>query len=485
MSSTPSQLVRYMGPGIDKLMSMPWFQIAQEYFANPPEIDIIEITPTQPQILNVLDELLSYINRNYDNLVEELIESPKNRLSNSQIANALRKIQSLLDKIDPHKLTKSQRHSMRKHIEISPIGKHVLTGFYEDLKSRDLIDPDLELILNPFTSLINLAEIYAQCDEYTMIRYSVPELGIYRSKLHLYYPESKRNQYITIEQTSGKGMGEKSWLSDAIHRICFFNKLLNTQKQPRGIHVFLCEFRKEFMRVQGKEDLVFTSSEINTGVCNMVDIIITRSEESLKTLFHELIHFHSLDFKHALHDKICERIFNIDTQQSSFNLFEAHTECMASILHCITRTPSDMTQDFNKIFTYQVWYTIKKAAQILTINNCSALSEFIHLDTVNSPSPISIASPRQGDDSDKCQPLKESTNVFSYFFVKTFIYLGLAEWLDGCCNARTCKFIDTEESHKNLLEIIKSGASNPLLYKLIDSRIDKEEDTSLKMVWIK
>jgi hypothetical protein len=208
----------------------------------------------------------------------------------------------------------------------------------------------------------------------------------------------------------------------------------------------------------------------------MTDIIITRAEESLKTLLHELIHFHALDFKHATHDEFCAGLFNITTEQSSFNLFEAHTECLASILHCLTRAiPShhlaqptkdkEFSTNFHRIFLAQIYYTMRKAAQILAASGCDSYAEFI------TPSA-----------HEKCQ-LRENTNVFSYFFVKSFIYLGLQDWLAGCCDKRTARFLDTtsglisrQEEGTNggqeiLKQIIQNGYQNRILQKVIDTEI--------------
>ena len=469
-NEVPHTLKQHMNPQIHELLETRWFQTAREYFTTPPQIHIISVETKEVELLNIIAELRDYL--------AELPDSP---------SSTGPKIRAILAKIDPRRITRTQRRALRKYIEISPLGREILKGFYTKVVADGKIAPEMELIFNPYTSLVNLAEIYAQCSEYSQVKYSVPELGIREAQIHLYYPAAKRDEYLPPDS---------KWLPDALTRICFFNRLLGTKKQPRAIHVFLADFRKEFMQVSGKADLVFTPSEINTGVCDMTDIIITRAEESLKTLLHELIHFHSLDFKHAAHDQFCAGLFNITTEQSSFNLFEAHTECLASILHCITRSVPPLTQlqsqsqsqsqsqpqidkefavEFRKIFTTQIYYTMRKAAQILATSGCSSYGEFIN------PSA-----------ADKCQ-LRENTNVFSYFFVKSFIYLGLREWLTGCCDPSTARFLDTQGAsggQQTLKTIIQMGYKNKVLQKVIDSTIRESgkqpinaADNSLKMVF--
>ena len=465
---TPLALTRHMIPQIQELLAAKWFQTAREYFTNPPEINIIAINTKDIKLLDILGELREYLSSS-DNVVLPLSQDNPSIANNDKY---LRKIRGILDNINPKNITRIQRRALRKYIEINPLGREILKGFYSKIIEDGKIVQEMELIFNPYTSLVNLAEIHAQCTEYSLVRYSVPELGIQQATIHLYYPAEKRNEYLAQQKIG------LTWLPDALSRICFFNRLLGTKKQPRAIHLFLANFRKEFMHVSGKSDLVFTPSEINTGVCNMTDIIITRSEESLKTLLHELIHFHELDFKHAVHDELCSGLFNITTEQSSFNLFEAHTECIASILHCLTRTVGESQAKqqtdkefitiFQRLLIAQIYYTMCKSAQILSTSGCYSYDEFI------TPS-----------DRQKCQ-LRENTNVFSYFFVKSFIYLSLKEWLISCCDQGTARFIDTHDGQETLKQIIQSGYENKIPMKIINTEIlknhTKTADKSLKMM---
>ena len=88
-------------------------------------------------------------------------------------------------------------------------------------------------------------------------------------------------------------------------------------------------------------------------------------------------------------------------------------------------------------------------------------------------------------DRQKCQ-LRENTNVFSYFFVKSFIYLSLKEWLISCCDQGTARFIDTHDGQETLKQIIQSGYENIILMKIINTEIlknhTKTADKSLKMM---
>lgn len=462
---TPLSLIRHMGPQIQELFAAPWFQTAKEYFTNPPVIHILSIDTKEILLLDILGELRNYLTD--PDIVFHVLQ--ENHISSNN-DRYLAKIRAILNKIDTKHITRIQRRALRKYIEINPLGRVILKGFYEKIVADGKIAPEMELIFNPYTSLVNLAEIYAQCSEHSLVKYSVPELGIQEARINLYYPAKKRDEYLAQELGADTLLNNRqlAWLPDALRRICFFNKLLGTKKQPRAIHIFLANFSKEFMHVSGKEDIVFTPSEINTGVCNMIDIIITRSEESLKTLLHELIHFHELDFKHPTHDEFCAGLFNITTEQSSFNLFEAHTECLASILHCLTRAVMPLTQsqyqidkEIRRLLIKQIYYTMKKVAQILATSGCDSYVEFI------TPT-----------DKDKCQ-LRENTNVFSYFFVKSFIYLGLQDWLLGCCDQKTARFlVDTDNtnsplsSQEMLKKIIQDGYQNKILTKIINNHIN-------------
>ena len=78
----------------------------------------------------------------------------------------------------------------------------------------------------------------------------------------------------------------------------------------------------------------FKTININTAVTNGLDIIIYRCEELLKSVFHELIHFHNLDFRNTPKQLITylKTTHNINSG-NQYIVFESITEVLANILN--------------------------------------------------------------------------------------------------------------------------------------------------------
>lgn len=443
-----------LDPQIEFLASRDWFQKLQHDIIPSIERDtrIDNITThTSPGVLNILDHLYQFIKSND---IPTGVDTA--RLSD------LRKLLSRLSSQGFRQLSRVDRYNIRRMLEIDPIGSAIKNEFFAYLRKQpDLITQESELLLNPFTSIINLAEIYRQVRSHTIVNWSC---GARIQGL----PDALEFYSDTAEGPS------KHEVIEYCQRLALFCQLLNTRKIPKHVTVYLIDYKKEFMQVKSRPDLIFTSSEINTGVCDGVSIIISRREESLKTLIHELVHFHDLDFKHDVPqlDTIVQRVTNnnVSTTQTGqsgnaiFNLGEAHTECLASIIHLLIRGRT--TERFAVLFKQQVLYTLAKQAGIMRVSKCNTLT-------------------------DKQCHIRESTNVFSYFFVKSYLYFNLRLWLEGCCTESLPKFKSNQQTaFEQLSKILESGSTDPLIQACVrdlsllktENLTKKRIDNSLRMV---
>lgn len=440
--SLTTRIYERLDPGLEYLIHQPWFRdlhariipmIQQET-----RIDNLT-THTAPKVLNILDYLLRYLSN-------ESTDHNSNRVT--QLIKLLRRLSSH----GFRRLTRTDRYQLRRLLEIDSKGSTVKQGFFEYLRNQpDLITPDSELLLNPFTSIINLAEIYCQVRSHTVVNWSCGrEVEGLPDALEFY-----------SDSPTGPDRYE---ILEYCQRMALFNIFLNTKRLPKLVTVYLIEYKKEFMQVKSRPDLIFTSSEINTGVCDGVSIIISRREESLKTLIHELVHFHDLDFKHEVPrlDAVVQQVTanNVSTTQTSelgtakFNLGEAHTECLASIIHLLIRSGSLMDR-FTELFRKQVIYTLAKQAAIMRVSRCTDLT------------------------TPQCH-IRESTNLFSYFFVKSYLYFNLHEWLEGCCSKGLPKFRHNQhQAYTSLGRILESGAKDPLIKEAIQDLSNTSSSTNL------
>jgi hypothetical protein len=236
------------------------------------------------------------------------------------------------------------------------------------------------------------------------------------------------------------------------------------------------------MAAKGKDPLVYTSSEINTGVCDMVNIAVTRSEEALKTVLHELFHFYDMDFKHThvRHEAKLTAQYNINNKLDSLNLFEAYTECITSIVNIVCwiyftlpftggkgNANANTNYELDKqlladMFSGQIIYTMYKLAKILKLNKCQAFMD------------------------STCQ-LNQTTNVASYFLFKLFLYFDLTTLSDKCIARETPKFIDTKTSVAEFTNIIFNGSGNKVLETIMNyllETVNFETITSARMTCV-
>jgi hypothetical protein len=261
------------------------------------------------------------------------------------------------------------------------------------------------------------------------------------------------------------------YLRQLVVYICLYPYLLGHAKLdagPNNISLYLVNFPKKFMAAKGKDPLVYTSSEINTGVCDMVNIAVTRSEEALKTVLHELFHFYDMDFKHTHipNEAQLTAQYNINNKLNSLNLFEAYTECMASIINIICwsyfnnsssstiRTENVLNKDIIcTMFSEQIIYTMYKLAKILKLNKCQ-----VFMDST-------------------CQ-LTQTTNVASYFLFKLFLYCDLVTLAKTCIESSIPKFIESHTSTACLMGIISQGSQNKTVGNIINYLLESTNNIS-------
>ena len=265
------------------------------------------------------------------------------------------------------------------------------------------------------------------------------------------------------------------------------------------------------MQIKNKKDIIFTPSEINTGVTNGRQIIITRFEEALKTIVHELIHYHDLDFKDIpkFLSQYCLKKFQIqDTLKDLnnnpvLNIFEAYTEAFASIINCMffsylnpinselnLQTTKELIKYNTRIknslknhISHQILYTIVKICSILKVIGCSSLFQFSNN---NKPS---LSESHKTNINNQCSVgLVEETNVFCYYFIKLYFYMYLDELFIKNTKINIGKFIISVENFNNLKVIIEKGSKNKFINELVTNILNSKnqkinkEDKTLKMV---
>jgi hypothetical protein len=182
--------------------------------------------------------------------------------------------------------------------------------------------------------------------------------------------EYKLNKYTTIYIITDGEFSEQHHIFNIVRWISRYSK-------PKKLDLFI--FLTPFKKIIKHKGQVLTRNEINSGVCSKYKgwVQIFRSEELLKVLIHELLHYYNLDCNTT--DWI-DDILPIKTPCDPLLLNESITEAMAIILH--TYYYSEITnsaQDFKLLLRKEITYSKKMHDIILYHNNVKTFNELFNV----------------------------------------------------------------------------------------------------------
>ena len=212
-----------------------------------------------------------------------------------------------------------------------------------------------------------------------------------------------------------------------IARLLFFNQYLNVATLP-NFRIFFCPNEKEMPTQRSKNMAIFSPNNVNTAVTNGKDIIIWRQEELLKSIVHECIHSHKLDFHFNNYpDRLLKdfKRYNI-TSESEMRISEAYTEVMANFLNIIfTSTSLHLkkntlwtmpSENFKKHFQQEIKFSLFNSSKILTFLECRQWSDF--------------------KDKKNKYTLHQTSSVFSYYIIKSIFLFNLHHILSNNKNKK-------------------------------------------------
>ena len=471
-----TQLESRVNAGLRQLISQPWPLKIWSFLKEIPTI-ITGIAISNPaEILparrfNILAELLSFIEGQHE-LVANITPADLDR-----ICRILKVIVS--NQARGRKITKTQRYMIRKYLEVQEAGIKLVNAFIEHVISQNIIQPETELLLNPYTSILNLNEIYMHVNTRYRVTYK-------------FAGSSHKNIYIYLDNNNTslvQRVTNPVYLQELVARTCLFPYLLDSKEIPASICLYLVDYRKEFLSLASKEPVVYTSSEINTGVTDGVNIAITRQEESLKTVLHELCHFYRMDFRTvntALESRLT-KLLNINNKLDTLNLFEAHTETMASFINILfwcwfhggdasqmqeIKTKTALLDLVTKPMLDQVSYTFYKMARVLKASNCTV--------GMGLQSHASVDGTKLSDSKGTGCQITQTTNVVSYYIIKAFFYLYLDELGKYCLDPATGKFTENPVSLARVETIITRGLNSKLVASILEYLLRKKSGRAIK-----
>ena len=202
--------------------------------------------------------------------------------------------------------------------------------------------------------------------------------------------------------TNNKGI-KYNIIRKIVARILFFNSYLNSTKTPI-FRIYTCPMKK----LLPKKNCIFTPNNINTAVTDGHTILIYRSEELIKSIGHECIHFHGLDYHDDVSHILDTSSYSVENKNGQMLFFEATTELLANLLNAII-TAIETKKSVSECINIERNFALEQHCKILLHCGCDTWNDFLN---------------GNGD-----AKLVESTSVLAYFILKTQLLWNLEKVL--------------------------------------------------------
>jgi len=445
----------------------------------PPFIDIFKYLITQQEFISKFtpDEQMQLLNK----FALYIPETIKPTINTTNTKNKIKyKIYKYLAK------SKLGNKLLKTYQSISSALQNELNTKYPSLQFHSLL-------INNFTSLEIIEDLELRMKKIIIFSFH------WNSKkydnlvyLYLYDDTLGGSSGSGSSGSSGSGSGSGSSNNKYIEklgynillRILFFNILLDTDVLPNKFIIFLTDKKKEI-----DDDVIshmhFKTININSAVTNGHDIIIYREQELLKSIFHELIHFHNMDFR-AIPKTIIEYLIKTHNikPDNEYLLYECVTETLANIFNNIFISRD--INEFNRNLTNEILFSTMQVAKILKICKYKTWNEFAllkhnearpklspkHKHTTTHTTQLHLHNDKTHFKQDSC--------VLSYYILKFYIMLNLDTYFKSCLDTKLM-FIKTENSFNSLINIFDTSRNNIELLEIINSILsNKSKKSNLK-----
>jgi hypothetical protein len=375
------------------------------------------------------------------------------------------------------------KNDIYRALHNSPAGNK-LADAYAYASAKRLIDltqqfPTTDfhsLLFNSFTSYTILELIESQMNHVTIC--TLTHNGKqYPNFLYIFHHSRPRISKLT--KTSVLDVVEINQIAENIlRRVVFLGELINSTALPNRLIIFLTDAKKKIDDAL-EHNYHFRAMNVNTAVTNMRDIIIYRREELYKSIFHELIHFHNLDFKRLpieintmLLDYI-HRTHNISSA-NEYLLYEAITESLANTINAAYLSRG--IKEFRINLAREIMFSTFQAAKILRLCGYNSWGEF----TLLAGAGASTGASADGIKRDmEGKQWRQDSCIFSYYILKLYILLNLDDYWSHLLDARM-KFQTSKSHFTYLLDIFERGRNNFGLKKIMDYLLLAESGIKLK-----
>lgn len=192
--------------------------------------------------------------------------------------------------------------------------------------------------------------------------------------------------------------------------LCYAMRSLSSSDSKIVIRFVYTPFKKEYP----PKGQPITQDNVNTGsALSGVFINLWRSEEILKVLIHELVHYLNLDVPHEYNNKLLDYYSKFTSLDGFDSPCEAYTELIAVLVHSIficLEKGKKTKEDIKKCIEDEIQFTLLQMAKILS-----------HFDIESFDGVFG---------NKKGNKIKQTTSVLSYYIVKGAMLYNLNDSLE-------------------------------------------------------
>jgi len=236
----------------------------------------------------------------------------------------------------------------------------------------------------------------------------------------------------------------KSFLNKIMSRILFLNFYLDITKLPSNIILYYSNKKKTLPPKYQK----FTTQNVNSAVTDFLNITIYRKEEMLKSILHELIHFHNIDNPGNTNTILRELINTHNVAPNNpYYLNESITEVLATLFNSAFISQQKSKLSLNTILNYyksiilnELIHNSIQVSKILKNIGYNNLQSFYRsgiTDKINQKSKV----------------LYQESDVFAYYILKMYLLNQLSLFINTFNTSN--KIIVKKEDSNNTNNISK------------------------------
>ena len=256
------------------------------------------------------------------------------------------------------------------------------------------------------------------------------------------------------------------------------NTYLNTTSLPNKIILYLSNLKKEFPKFNKGNIKVehYKTQNINSAVTDSQDIIIYRKEELLKSILHELVHYHNMDCKDFPYKIVNSITSNHQVSQNNkYHISESITELLTTLFNSAfiqkyqEKSLDTKIKHYNSILLKEMIHTSIQSAKIIKYLSYLNMEDFCKMNKNKNYQNLPV--------------LHQDSCVFSYYILKLYLFNNLHKFINKFRNYDDKLIINSNnESYKYLHNLFENSRKNNDLHKYINNIIKiVNNDKGLRM----